>query len=225
VVERLVPAFFEKRSMDSQPCSNTFAMTGTAGASQPDRSDEMRPLNSRALFALMVISAFRFPPASWAAGMADPYQAMGISRPDHAIQALNFSLPTFAGGKSRLADYRGKVVLLNFWATWCAPCREEMPSIQTLWERYKDKGLVVLAVSEDDGKRKQIADFIGRTRLQFPILLDHDFKIANRYILPGLPTTYLIGRDGTIAATLLGTQDWSRHEARALIEYLLERRP
>lgn len=200
-------------------------MTGTAGAPQPDRSDEMRRLDSRALFALIVINAFAFPSATWGADMADLYQAMGISRPDHAIQALNFTLPTFAGRKSHLADYRGKVVLLNLWATWCAPCREEMPSIETLWERYKDKGLVVLAVSEDDGNRKQIADFIGRTRLRFPILLDQDFKIANRYILPGLPSTYLIARDGTIAATLLGSQDWSRHEARALIEYLLEGHP
>lgn len=185
----------------------------------------MRHLKSRSLFTLLVISTFGIQTASWGATMADPYEAMGIARPDHAVQALNFTLPMLEGGQSRLADYRGKVVLLNFWATWCAPCRREMPGIQSLWERYKDKGLMVLAVSEDDDNRKQVAAFIAKNRLHFPILLDHDFKIADNYLLPGLPTTYLIGRDGTIAATLVGSRDWTRHEARALIEYVLDHRP
>jgi peroxiredoxin len=153
--------------------------------------------------------------------IADPYAAMGITRPDHMLPAHNFSLTTLDGKRVSLDAYRGKVVLLNFWATWCAPCRKEMPSIQTLWDRYKDQDLVVLAVSEDDGAREQITRFIHKIDVNFPVLLDHDLKIGDSYMLPGLPTTYLIGRDGTIAATIVGTQDWSRREAQTLIEYLL----
>lgn len=171
---------------------------------------------------LLFIIAFNYLPPAWSAANADPYRAMGVPRPDHAVQAPDFSLPALDGTQTSLGDYRGQVVLLNFWATWCAPCRKEMPSIQRLWERYKSKDFVVLAVSEDDGETQQVSDFIRKVKVYFPVLLDHDFKIADSYVLPGLPTSYLIGRDGTIAATVVGTQDWSRPEARALLEHLLK---
>jgi len=176
------------------------------------------------LSLLLILSALSLLSPAWGDDISDPYIAMGITRPDHVLPAHNFSLSTLDGKQASLNDYRGKVVLLNFWATWCAPCRKEMPSIQTLWDRYKARDLVVLAVSEDDGEREKITRFISKIKVNFPIMLDHDFKIADSYMLPGLPTTYLIGRDGTIAATVVGTQDWSRHEAQALIQYLLNRR-
>ena len=176
------------------------------------------------LSLVLILGALGALSPAWGDDIADPYAAMGITRPDHVLPAHNFSLATLDGKQASLNDYRGKVVLLNFWATWCVPCRKEMPSIQTLWDRYKDQDLVVLAVSEDDGKREQITKFIRKIKVNFPILLDQDLKIGDSYMLPGLPTTYLIGRDGTIAATIVGTQDWSRREAQALIQYLLKRR-
>ena len=176
------------------------------------------------LSLLLILGTLAVLSPAWGDDITDPYAAMGITRPDHVLAAHNFKLATLDGKHVSLNDYRGKVVLLNFWATWCAPCRKEMPSIQTLWARYKARDLVVLAVSEDDGEREKITRFISKIKVNFPILLDHDFKIADSYMLPGLPTTYLIGRDGTIAATVVGTQDWSRREAQALIQYLLNRR-
>ena len=173
------------------------------------------------LSLFLILTALGSLSPAWGDDIPDPYAGMGISRPDHALPAHNFTLATLDGKHASLNDYRGKVVLLNFWATWCAPCRKEMPSIQTLWDHYKGRDLVVLAVSEDDGEREQITDFIHKINVNFPILLDHDLKVGDSYMLPGLPTTYLIGRDGTIAAAIVGTQDWSRREAQALIEYLL----
>jgi peroxiredoxin len=182
-------------------------------------------MRSLIIFFLFIITTFSYLSPACGDTIANPYRAMGISHPDHAVQAPDFSLSTLDGKQTSLNDYRGQVVLLNFWATWCAPCRKEMPSIQTLWDHYKAKDFVVLAVSEDDTERKQIANFISKIKVNFPILLDHDLKIGDSYRLPGLPTSYLIGRDGNIAATIVGTQDWSRREARALIEYLLNRHP
>jgi len=175
------------------------------------------------LSMVLILSALGSLSPAWGDDSPDPYVAMGITRPDHVLAAHSFSLATLDGKQVSLSDYHGKVVLLNFWATWCAPCRREMPSIQTLWDRYKEQDLVVLAVSEDDDAREQITNFIHKIKVNFPILLDHDLKIGDSYMLPGLPTTYLIGRDGAIAATIVGTQDWSRREAQALIQYLLDR--
>jgi peroxiredoxin len=183
---------------------------------------KMRILKSP-LGLLLILSALGSLSPAWGDDISDPYVAMGITRPDHVLPAHNFSLATLDGKHTSLNDYRGKVVLLNFWATWCAPCRKEMPSIQTLWDSYRNQDLVVLAVSEDDGERGQITKFIRKVNVNFPILLDNELKIGDSYMLPGLPTTYLIGRDGTIAATIVGTRDWSRREAQALIQYLLNR--
>jgi peroxiredoxin len=177
----------------------------------------MKSLIRLVLYA--VIACNCVPPA-WSAAV-DPYQAMGIDRPDSTVPAPGFTLTTLDGMQVSLADYHGKVVLLNYWATWCAPCLREMPGLQRLWERYNDKDLVVLAVSEDDGKQQQVTDFVRKAKVRFPILMDRDFKIANRYVLPALPTSYLIGRNGTIAATIVGAQEWSRHAARTFIDYLL----
>jgi peroxiredoxin len=174
----------------------------------------LRLLRYIAIISICILSARN-------AVAADPYQAMGITRPDTAVAAQDFSLDTLDGSRISLAAYRGQVVLLNFWATWCAPCRREMPSMQKLWQLYKTKNFAVLAVSEDAGKLQKVTDFIAKIKVEFPVLLDHDFKIADDYMVPGLPASYLIGRNGTIAATVVGSQDWSRPEARALIDYLL----
>ena len=91
-------------------------------------------------------------PSAWSAAAIDPYQSMGIDQPDRAVPAPGFKLTTLNGSQVSLTDYHGKVILLNFWATWCVPCRREMPGIQQLWEHIKDRDFVVLAVSEDNGK-------------------------------------------------------------------------
>jgi peroxiredoxin len=126
--------------------------------------------------------------------------------------------------KKTLADYRGKVVLINLWATWCGPCRQEMPSLQRLHEAMKDSGLVVVAISEDEGADKvpAIQQFVQANGLTFEILHNPSGNIQEIYQTTGLPETFVLGRDGTIRRRHLGADDWSSEENRQLIRALLK---
>lgn len=121
-----------------------------------------------------------------------------------------------------LADYRGQVVLLNVWATWCVPCRVEMPSIEKLYEDYGRKGLKVVAVSVDEpGSESEIREFASTFGLKFEILYDPRNAITADYDLQGYPETIVIGRDGTIRKKQMAASDWSSADNRALIGQLL----
>ncbi len=121
-----------------------------------------------------------------------------------------------------LADYRGQVVLLNVWATWCLPCRVEMPSIEKLHEAYAPKGLKIVAVSIDDpGTDIQIREFVKSFGLTFQILHDPKNVISEVYQVGGYPETFVIGRDGVIRKKVMEATDWNSPENRALIERLL----
>ena len=120
-----------------------------------------------------------------------------------------------------LSTLRGQVVFLNFWATWCPPCREEMPSIERLHQEFKDQGLAVLAV--DVGERPTlVAKFMKDFRLSFPVLLDRGSEVWSRYGVGGLPTTILVDRRGRIVGGAIGPRDWASPAGRALIRSLLE---
>lgn len=122
-----------------------------------------------------------------------------------------------------LADYRGEVVLLNIWATWCAPCRVEMPSIEKLHRALAPDGLKVVAVSVDGpGQEKVIRDFAQRLGLTFPILHDASDRTQKQYQATAVPETFIIGRDGIIRKKLIGAVDWNSEANRAVIEQLLE---
>lgn len=121
-----------------------------------------------------------------------------------------------------LADYRGKVVLLNIWATYCGPCRVEMPSIEALHRSYVSKGLRVVAVSVDDSSSAQLVrDFVKQYGLTFQILYDPSGRTGQIYQTTGIPETIIIGRDGLIRKKLIGASDWNSPANRALIEGLL----
>jgi len=152
---------------------------------------------------------------------ADPFAALGIDTPKVRLPAPQFNLATLDGDNKRLSDYQGKVILLNFWATWCAPCREEMPGMQTLYKKYKDQGLVIAAVSADQGKVENVESFANKLALTFPILMDANGDVRNRYEVVGLPMSYLIGRDGKMSGRIIGIKAWDSPEAFALIEHLL----
>ena len=136
-------------------------------------------------------------------------------------QAPDFTLADLRGEPVRLSDLRGRVVLLNFWATWCMPCRDEMPSMQRLWQTYRDRGLTVLAVSTDTGGKKRVANFARRLELSFPILLDSDGQVSDRYQVSGVPASFLIDRQGRIVAHVLGSEDWASEAAFQQVERLL----
>lgn len=121
-----------------------------------------------------------------------------------------------------LADYKGKVVLLNVWATWCEPCRVEMPSIEKLHREYGSRGLAVVAISVDDpGAEDRIHDFVKELGLTFEVLHDPKQVTTRNYQITGYPETFVIARDGTIRKKLIGASDWSSEANRALVRELL----
>jgi peroxiredoxin len=144
-------------------------------------------------------------------------QTLDIGQP-----APELALTDLAGNTHRLSTYRGKGVLLNFWATWCDPCRAEMPSMESAYHALGDMGLVVLAVSLDAGSRGPVDDFVKEFALTFPILLDSAGTSARSYRVFGLPTTFLIDRNGRLAGREVGARDWNRGEARKKLEALLK---
>ncbi|HKP14705.1 MAG TPA: TlpA disulfide reductase family protein [Gemmatimonadaceae bacterium] len=128
-------------------------------------------------------------------------------------------------GKStpkQLADYSGKVVLLNVWATWCEPCRVEMPSIEKLHRELGPQGLAVVAISVDDpGAEQRIRDYVKELGLTFEILHDPQQGTTRNYQITGYPETFIIARDGTIRRKMIGPDDWSSTGNRALVRELL----
>jgi cytochrome c-type biogenesis protein len=120
-----------------------------------------------------------------------------------------------------LDDYRGRPLLLNVWATWCDPCREEMPSLQRLYDAFKDRGLQVVAVSIDDpGNEGLIREYAAEHKLSFDILHDGKAAIMSQYEVRGVPESFLISATGEIRGTRF-VADWSSAESRALVERLL----
>ena len=121
-----------------------------------------------------------------------------------------------------MADYRGQVVLLNIWATWCGPCRVEMPSIEALHRELGPRGLRVVAVSIDDpGAERKITDFAREYGLTFELLHDQAGAIQQAYQTTGVPETFVIGRDGVIRKKEIGAANWNSAARRAVVQSLL----
>ena len=174
---------------------------------------------SRSAFLLIIIPLLLVPRAALA---QDPFKALDLIRPNRLQPAKEFSVPTPDGRMLRLADHKGKVIFLNFWATWCPPCREEMPAMEGLYQRYKDKGFVVLAVSVDAIGAPIVIPFVQEHKLTFPIGLDPKMQLADRYGVRGLPTSFIVNKPGTVAAVALGPREWNGKAGQALIESLLK---
>jgi thiol-disulfide isomerase/thioredoxin len=156
---------------------------------------------------------------AWA---SDPlFQAMGVRHPGKEARAPDFKLPTPEGATLALEQFRGKVVFLNFWATWCPPCRVEMPAMERLHKEFKDQGLAMLAVDVKESSN-EVARFMKQFRLSFPAVLDADGDVTIRYRVSGLPTTYLIDRSGRVVGAAVGPRNWASPEAMALIRSLLD---
>ena len=111
--------------------------------------------------------------------------------------APDFTLRTLNGPNLRLQEQRGRVVMINFWATWCGPCRQEMPHLNSLYQKYKASGFVLLGVNVDDDTRNA-AEVAAKLGVTFPVLLDTDKQVSRRYDLATMPSTVLIDRDGKV---------------------------
>ena len=120
--------------------------------------------------------------------------------------AIDFALKDLQGRTVKLSDQKGKVVFLNFWATWCPPCREEMPSIERLHDRVNGKDFIILAVSLD---QSDIRSFVQKGNYTFKILLDPKGDIGRQYGVTGIPTTFIIDKNGIIKQKAVGSRDWS----------------
>jgi len=142
---------------------------------------------------------------------------------DPPVPAPSVAFQTLGGEVATLADFRGQVVLVNFWATWCAPCVREMPSLQRLHQELADEGLTVLAVSEDRAGAAVVRPFLKRLELfGLPIYLDSKGLLARAFVVKGLPTSFLIDRQGQVVAGLVGPMEWDSQEAKALIRNYLQ---
>jgi peroxiredoxin len=128
-----------------------------------------------------------------------------IPSPREGFMAPDFTLDTLGGSQITLSDLRGKVVVVNLWTSWCPPCRAEMPAIENVYQANKEQGLEVLAVNSTyQDSEANAAAFVQEMGLTFPILLDRDGRVSNRYQLRALPTTYFIDRQGIIRSVVPG---------------------
>jgi thiol-disulfide isomerase/thioredoxin len=132
-----------------------------------------------------------------------------------------FELPDMQGHLVRLADLRGRPVLINIWATWCSPCREEMPSMDALYKDYSVKGLAIVAIATDAGGEAVVAPFMQAHGLTLPVLLDPQNMVGTQLQVPGIPTSYLLDKQGRVIDLVIGARDWHSRQIQHLIEQLL----
>lgn len=149
------------------------------------------------------------------------YEPLAVGKP-----APDFSLADLNDKPYRLSDFRGKVVFLNFWATWCKPCREEMPSMEILNKNFEKDGLVILAVSIDRvTTTKDIPPFVKGMNLSFPVLIDSWGKTDKPYKRMGVPETFIIDQQGIIQEIVIGPRDWTRLDSLQTLTKLLNVTP
>ena len=185
----------------------------------PPRLGRARPLadtfvrlRSAAAAALLFVSL-----SPGIAASQDPFKGLELIRPSRAQAALPFTIPTPDGKSLKLVDYKGKVVFLSFWATWCPPCKDELPAMERLFQRTRKEGLVMLAVSVD-ADPKVVASFLKEQRFTFTVGLDPTMELANAYGVRGLPASFIVDREGHLAALAIGPRAWDSAASQALVE-------
>jgi peroxiredoxin len=145
-----------------------------------------------------------------------------MSMSSQAVVAPDFSLQDLDGNVRRLKSFHGRVVLLTFWATWCPPCLTEIPSMEALYQAYKDHGFEVVAVASDVQGAEAIQPFVTQRDLSFTTLLDATGQVTRLYGVTSLPTTYLLDRQGRLVSVAIGSHDWAKAGSRELIMSLLD---
>ncbi len=155
----------------------------------------------------------------------DAFEKAGVTEFKEGQRGPRFRLRTFpAEGEASLEEFGDKLVVLNFWATWCTPCTAEMPLLEALWQEYRRRGLVVIGVSVDRGApRTLLAPYLEHHRLTFPILLDPDLATAKAWRVTSLPATFIVKPGGDVAGMAIGAREWNGPEMRALLDTLLPR--
>ncbi len=139
------------------------------------------------------------------------------------LKMPNFTFPDINGKEVSLSDHRGKVVLVNVWATWCPPCRQEMPSMQSLYEKFKGENFEILAVSIDSEGREAVAPFMRKMNLTFPALLDPGETIRSLYGITGVPESFIIDKQGILVEKIIGPINWATPEVFFFFKDLIQK--
>jgi peroxiredoxin len=175
------------------------------------------------LFALVpTLSAQQAAPEGLSEAQQMLYNA-GFGVPKKEIDAPDFTLKNLAGQEVSLRDYRGQVVLINLWASWCPPCRSEMPSMQALYDRFDRDDFTILAVAAPNPPREtraKIEEFINDGGFTFPILLDTSHSVYSTYGSGSVPTSWIVGPEGKLVARLVGARDWNEDSIVKALERL-----
>jgi cytochrome c biogenesis protein CcmG/thiol:disulfide interchange protein DsbE len=144
----------------------------------------------------------------------------------HSIKnkkAPNFCLKGLNEKKIELKNFKGKVVFLNFWATWCGPCKEEMPSMETLYQQFKEKDFIFLTISLDYGEETEVREFIEKHHYHFPVLLDPKCETLDLYEVKEIPTTIIIDKEGIMIGKATGPRNWKHPGVISFLNLLLEK--
>ena len=139
------------------------------------------------------------------------------------LEAPDFTFPDLDGREVSLSDHRGKVVLVNIWATWCPPCRQEMPSMQRLYEKFKGENFEILAIGIDSEGREAVAPFMSKMNLTFPALLDPGETIRSLYGITGVPESFIIDKQGILVEKIIGPINWATPEVFFFFKDLIQK--
>lgn len=150
----------------------------------------------------------------------DLFIQLGIQPMRGPSRSPNMALQDLEGNRVELESLRGKVIFLNFWATWCSPCKEEMSSMEALYQQFKGRGFVFLAIAVDYGGIKPVKQFIEKHRYTFPVLVDQKGKSLDLFNVKAIPTTLVIDKQGRILGKAIGPRNWRSPGAIALLEKL-----
>ncbi len=170
--------------------------TTLAGAVQPVPPDPQSKTAAAAYDELAQLARYEHMQVSLDAPQFKAAMAK-LEADDEQRQQVNFTLTDLQGKTWTLRDLKGKVVLVNFWATWCPPCRKEMPDLDALYNRFKDQGFVILAISEDEETAK-VGPYIAEHKISYPILLDPGSKVNNLFQVEGIPKSFVYDREGKL---------------------------
>ncbi|OGQ83863.1 MAG: hypothetical protein A3F90_00910 [Deltaproteobacteria bacterium RIFCSPLOWO2_12_FULL_60_19] len=179
-----------------------------------------------ALCILLVVAsaqAFFHKKAEKPAAGTELFDKLMVEKPEKALRAPDFTLQDLSGKRLSLKDFKGKLVFLNFWATWCIPCRDEMPQMEKLHREFKSQGLEIVAVNFREDKQT-VKKFVAELGLTFRILLDSDGSVSNEYGAWSLPLSYFVDRKGIFIGKVNGDRPWDGKEARAFLRELLQRK-